>query len=98
MITFIDGFPMTNALRDVLAERERQRQQWGNDHDDKEESDGQLADAAAVLAVTPESEVRAKGVEWVWGLRSRLIGDVRGRLVRAAALLLAELERLDRLK
>lgn len=87
------------ALQDVALEREHQRQRWGDDHDDAEHGFGELASVAAHLAM-PESptavllasKLNAPG----WALPLRASRDRRAQLVTAAALLLAEIERLDR--
>jgi hypothetical protein len=85
------------ALRDVLAEREKQRAKWGDAHDD-EHGNGALALAAAdvILDGRPgvPSWLLAGSPEWVVNLVRR--HGERDRLVIAAALLLAEIERLDR--
>lgn len=85
------------AIDDVLAEREKQRQKWGDDHDD---DCGELATAAAFLA-DPEyvEDVDAESVqhdEWWVRLRQRHRADRRQQMVIAAALAIAEIERLDR--
>lgn len=80
------------AVRDVLAERAKQRAKWTEAHDDGH-GDASLAAAAAVLA-HPESE-GLFGPEWSFDLREKRQHE-RERCVVAAALLLAEIERLDR--
>lgn len=81
------------AARDVLAEREKQRTKWSAEHDD-EHADGSLAAAASVLA-HPEVD-GVFGPDWAFDLRVKYDNDDRTRRVIAAALLLAEIERLDR--
>lgn len=112
------------ALRDVAAERERQRtvEGWTPAHDDKH-TDGSLALAAALYAApvnlyAREDSASANGLPsiafedpWPWvnyeeGLRGgshpvpawdgRAKHSRRRKLVIAAALILAEVERLDR--
>ncbi len=89
---------MSTALRDVTAERQRQVSQegWTTQHDD-EHSDGELARAAAVYA-NPEiwNVFGATSIGWPWAPEWYKPGDRRRDLVKAAALLLAEIERLDR--
>lgn len=80
------------SVRDVLAERAKQRAKWTEAHDDGH-GDASLAAAAAVLA-HPESE-GLFGPEWSFDLREKRPHE-RERCVVAAALLLAEIERLDR--
>lgn len=94
---------LTKAANDVLAERRRQTEAEGFDtaHDD-EHSTGELADAAACYALGVYSERGDAGVPgdippyWPWDESWWRPKDRRRNLVRAAALLLAEIERLDR--
>ncbi len=80
------------AVRDVLAERAKQRAKWTDGHDDRHD-DGSLAAAAAVLA-HPETE-GLFGPGWAFDLREKRQNE-RERCVISAALLLAEIERRDR--
>ena len=95
----------TKALRDVIAEREKQRAKWGDSHDDDHHG-GTLSVIAAGLAVygtdasvrDPEERVSADAADCgmdAWRLIERHPAR-RDQLVIAAALLLAEIERLDR--
>ena len=81
--------PTSAALADVIAEREKQRAKWGDAHDDGHDP-GDLAKGAAHLVTG----------EWVFDSWPKLLRRknpaVRARLVIAAALLLAEIERIDR--
>lgn len=79
------------AARDVLAERRRQveAEGWTPEHDD-EHDDDELAKAAACYALGSR-----KGWPW-YGHWWKPSADRRRNLVKAAALLLAEIERLDR--
>ena len=99
---------MTKAAQDVLAERRRQIEVegWTPEHDD-EHSIGELAALAAFYAV-PDG-VR----EWDFsgtgygdtlaeallpnGWTAKVGKDRRRNLVKAGALILAEIERLDRM-
>ena len=80
------------AWRDVIAERRRQieREGWTPDHDD-EHDDGSLAVAAACYAAP-----RMAATHWPWSAEDYKPKDRRRNLVRAGALILAEIERLDR--
>ena len=92
-----EGNPMSNAAKDVLAERQRQisAEGWTPRHDD-EHGDGSMAVAAAYYAL---GRIEGKGrVNWPWDRKWCKLRDERSNLVRAAALLLAEIERLDRAK
>jgi Lar family restriction alleviation protein len=94
------------AARDVLAERARQvdEEGWTPEHDDQHE-DAELARAAVVYArhaySTPKMEYSADLAEilpegWPWaGCYFRPQGPRRD-LVKAGALILAEIERRDR--
>jgi len=95
------AWPMTKAARDVLAERKRQinGERYTPEHDMAEHCNGELARAASCYALQAvglgdrrSAEPRGWPSGWVWKPKSP-----REDLVRAAALLLAELERLDRL-
>lgn len=97
---------MPAALRDVITEREHQRAKWGDAHDDGHVH-GAIRLAAAALACDgtdgyvehPDGD---GGVNFdPWGLVARygIHGpdrDDRRKLVIAAALIVAEVERLDR--
>lgn len=116
--------PITEALRDVALERERQSlpqsvdrgagfgEGWTNDHDDRH-GRGELAAAAGVYALAaarltgetqPDDRFRHDGVIpanltafWPWAAAWwKPSGGVRRMLVKAAALILAEIERMDR--
>lgn len=82
------------AARDVLAERQRQTdaEGWTAEHDD-EHAFGELADAAACYAAYGASALPTLWPfdrEW-WKPTNR-----RRNLVKAGALIIAEIERLDR--
>lgn len=104
--------PLTQAAQDVLAERARQvsAEGWTPDHDD-EHREGAMASAAAVYCLCQEgprkpgepSELHSSR-RWEFNILRAIWPsgwhfnpkDRRQNLVRAAALLLAEIERLDR--
>lgn len=79
-----------NAARDVLAERERQKavEGWTPAHDDGH-TDNELSRAAACYAI-------GNAALWPWSMRWWKPTDRRRDLVKAGALVLAEIERLDR--
>ena len=98
-----DDRNLTRAVYDVLTERAKQRVKWGDNHDD-EHSDGSLAATASLLAYPngydanqdPLNAVCIPAPSWGMALLARHAGDTREQLVIAAALLLAEIERIDR--
>jgi hypothetical protein len=97
----LNGEENTAAARDVLAERRRQIvvEGWTAEHDDANQI-GELATAAGCYAVYSEScpETGNPPARWPfhknWWKPSK---DTRRNLVKAGALILAEIERLDRL-
>jgi DNA-binding Xre family transcriptional regulator len=99
------GVP-SRAVLDVLAERAAHvhREGWTAEHDDGHDS-GQMAMAAASYcqsAAKPKLFARREGaafsppMTWPWGLKWWKPKDPRRDLVRAGALIIAEIERLDR--
>jgi hypothetical protein len=98
----------TKAAHDVLAERQRQiqREGWSAAHDD-EHDDGSLARAAAAYCLTGTDvpvlvRLGGQGMTgadrpiWPWRISDYRPKTRRADLVRAAALILAEIERIDR--
>jgi hypothetical protein len=88
--------PPTFAARDVLAERQRQIsvEGWTPEHDDMHDN-RELAHAAACYAypeLTGVQELKA----WPWAPGWWKPKGYRRNLVKAGALILAEIERLDR--
>jgi hypothetical protein len=96
---------VTDAQRDVIAERARQvaAEGWTPQHDD-EHGNGAIALAAAAYAI--EAAALADGMVpdatrsppwcWPWSADGWKSADARRNLVKAGALILAEIERLDR--
>lgn len=107
--SLLEAGNLSRSAVDVLAERRRQvtAEGWTPEHDDTHES-GELAGAAACYArhvngrqwvylTRPESYAsEAAPNEWPWDERWWKPKSPRSDLVRAAALILAEIERLDR--
>ena len=90
----------TRAVMDVLDERRRQIEQegWTPEHDDRH-AQGQMAGAAVCYLVEdiPHwARLEAQGCYWPWDAAWWKPGDNRRNLVKAGALILAEIERLDR--
>ena len=102
---------MTDALMDVIMERNRQLddERFSYKHDDAH-TDGQIARAAAAYALSGSVPLKMRGSffsdvtmriirdiwtwEWKWWKPSTT--DPRRDLVKAGALIIAEIERLDR--
>jgi len=91
--------PLTEAATDVLAERQRQisAEGWTPEHDD-EHHGGQLAQAAACYALhtEPVGNIGDYLRFWPWASHWWKPANRRLNLVKACALILAEIERLDR--
>lgn len=97
---------LSRAAQDVLDERRRQieKEGWTPEHDDRHVP-GQLALAAAAYAIEADANltdpedahpIGAPPECWPWGARWWKPTDARRDLVKAGALILAEIERLDR--
>ena len=100
-----DDWQPSKAALDVLAERRRQidEEGWMPGYDDGH-SDGQLARAASCYAYygswgasDRQQMARRFPREWPWERAWWKPSDRRRDLVKAAALILAEIERLDRI-
>ncbi|WP_063750543.1 hypothetical protein [Paraburkholderia bannensis] len=94
------GAPMSAAARDVLAERVRQAIEEGRTatHDDRNDL-GQLASAAACYAITHRwTRIDVPPPHWPcdWARAWWKPTTPRRDLVKAGALILAEIERIDR--
>lgn len=102
----------SQAVADVLAERHRQveTEGWTPEHDDDHDNGGLARaalnyTAAASLAQTSDGRAFVGGppleawgwrLAWPWDRKWWKPGAVRRMLVKAAALIVAEIERLDR--
>lgn len=88
----VDRVPV-GVIAEIHAERRRQieREGWSARHDDRHHGCGELAGAAACYAV-PE----LKDHLWPWQDNDWKPKERRRDLIRAAALIVAEIERLDR--
>ena len=101
MIEHMLGDAMNSAALDVLTERRRQveAEGWTPEHDD-EHAGFELARAGACYAEygnwPAHSEVPPNS--WPWPAARWKPSDYRRNLVKAAALILAEIERLDRIQ
>lgn len=97
----------TQAVADVLAERQRQveAEGWTPEHDDQHDA-GEMADAAACYAgnyhirysMSSTAPARPVPTLWPWSPAWWKPSGARRDLVKAAALIIAEIERLDRME
>lgn len=87
------------AVHDVLMERRRQIDQegWSLEHDDKHSS-GDLSAAAGCYALFSalHPDAGQPPEQWPWSRKWWKPKEHRRNLVRAAAMLIAEIERIDR--
>ena len=97
---------MSKAIEDVIAERQRQIkvEGWTAEHDD-EHDPGELAAAGAAYAINAADQLHPQsqgdgGNEppscWPWGRKWWKPKTARRDLIRAAALAIAEVEKMDR--
>jgi len=88
---------LTAAARDVLAERQRQieAEGWTPEHDDQHR-EGEMAEAAAAYASESAAPHGGLPMCWPWAKEWWKPAYPRRNLVKAGALILAEIERLDR--
>ncbi len=102
----MDNLELTQAQRDVLRERAEQVTREGFDtaHDDKYRP-GVLANAAAAYALGAADKIGSNGIAGFFVQPSRVWPfspawwkpkDPRTAMVKAAALLIAEIEKMDR--
>lgn len=103
---------LPDAARDVLAERQRQIsvEGWTQWDDDNEQGSGHLSSAAACYALNASTWLRHPGASrtnyaalspinwtnWPWAEQWWKPKAPRRDLVKAGALILAEIERIDR--
>ena len=97
--------PHEYVILEVSRERERQItvEGWTPEHDDKHER-GEMAAAGGCYAIVAGCSDRSREQfvdqpypEWPWDRKWWKPKDRRCDLVRAAALIVAEIERLDRI-
>lgn len=102
-LTLAGGIPelesrtVTAAASDVLAERQRQvtAEGWTAERDDGYQN-SELADAAACYAIHAHNQGFSTPDHWPWSQDWWKQTSPRRDLVKAGALILAEIERLDR--
>lgn len=89
------------VLGEVARERDRQvgMEGWTTDHDDQHTC-GEMAQAAACYAYPAPWGARPEAAPppqmWPWSITWWKPKDRRRNLIRAAALIVAEIERMDR--
>jgi hypothetical protein len=90
---------MVGVLAEIAQERERQiaKEGWTTSHDDNHWR-GELASAAAAYAIASSSCASRKMAYefWPWDFKWWRPTNARRNLIKAAALIVAEIERLDR--
>lgn len=97
--------PSTNVLLDISAERLRQRRKegWTDEHDDEHDA-GEIARAAACYSYAAfqqsvcEEAVLPTPLMWPWSAEWWKPTTARRNLIKAGALIVAEIERLDRVE
>ncbi len=100
----LDELEAMQVAMKLVSERVRQIQEegWTTEHDDLA-NDSQLARAAACYAIPPEdreSEVLPDAELWPWALKwwKPSIYDREKELIKSGALIMAEIQRIWRLK
>lgn len=88
---------LSNAVQSVISERQRQQsvEGWTPEHDD-EHAEGEMAEAAACYAMFANHQGFSLPAHWPWSREWWKQSGQRRDLVKAGALILAEIERIDR--
>lgn len=96
-IAELESRTVTAAAADVLTERQRQvtAEGWTAERDDGYQN-SELADAAACYAIHAHNQGFSTPAHWPWSPDWWKQTSPRRDLVKAGALILAEIERLDR--
>ncbi|EOI3343515.1 TPA: hypothetical protein ACSRG1_004877 [Klebsiella pneumoniae] len=96
-IAELESRTVTAAAADVLAERQRQvtAEGWTAERDDGYQN-SELADAAACYEIHAHNQGFSTPAHWPWSQDWWKQTSPRRDLVKAGALILAEIERLDR--
>lgn len=97
MVRELESRTVTAAAADVLAERQRQvaAEGWTAERDDSYQN-SELADAAACYAIHAHNQGFSTPAHWPWSTTWWKQTNPRRDLVKAGALILAEIERIDR--
>ena len=96
-IAELEGGAFNPAILDVVAERQRQQsvEGWTPEHDNAYQN-SDLADAAACYAIHAHNQGFSTPAHWPWSPDWWKQSGARRDLVKAGALILAEIERIDR--
>lgn len=96
-VAALEALAFSPAILDVISERHRQRatEGWTSDHDDAYQI-SELADAAACYAIHAHNQGVSTPAHWPWSPDWWKQSGPRRDLVKAGALILAEIERIDR--
>lgn len=96
-IAELEVLAFNHALLDVISERQRQMavEGWTSEHDDAYQN-SELADAAACYAINAHNQGLSTPAHWPWAPDWWKQSGPRRDLVKAGALILAEIERIDR--
>jgi len=96
-IAELEALAFNPALLDVISERQRQMsiEGWTSEHDDAYQN-SELADAAACYAINAHNQGFSTPAHWPWAPYWWKQSGPRRDLVKAGALILAEIERIDR--
>lgn len=96
-IAELEVLAFSPAILDVISERQRQRsvEGWTSERDDAYQ-DSELADAAACYAIHAHNQGVSTPAHWPWAPAWWKQTNPRRDLVKAGALILAEIERIDR--
>ncbi|SHI10001.1 Ead/Ea22-like protein [Pantoea sesami] len=96
-IAELEVLAFSPAILDVISERQRQRsvEGWTSEHDDAYQNN-ELADAAACYAIHAHNQGLSTPAHWPWDPEWWKQSGPRRDLVKAGALILAEIERIDR--
>lgn len=89
-----------SAIDEITAERQRQTERWSACHDD-EHTNGELGIAAGCYALSGSGRWSKDALREIWPKTWSTLWwkpkNNRRDLIKAAALIVAEIERLDRL-
>lgn len=88
--------PMSDFYKEIRAERVSQIAKWGNNHDDEHTLSELLVAAARCVLFDTGAYVEDLSERAEWGLEEKHEKNKRRRLIIAAALIVAELERMER--